>query len=95
MAKKGQTFFCEICKQKVVVVDGGFGVLVCCGKEMTLVGKKDMMSVWTSAHKSPEEGSGVHFICGICGQKINVIYETTGILECCGQRMMMEEVSNG
>ena len=93
MAKKGQTFFCEICKQKVVVVDGGFGVLVCCGKEMTPVGKKDMMSVWTSVYRSPAEGTGGHFICGICGQKINVVAETTGILECCGQRMVREEVS--
>ncbi|MCF6150355.1 MAG: hypothetical protein E3K37_17105 [Candidatus Kuenenia sp.] len=93
MAKKGQTFFCEICKQKVVVVVEGFGVLVCCGKEMTLVGGKDMMSVWTSVYPTPK--NGVHFICEICGQKINVVAETTGILECCGQRMVREEVSGG
>jgi len=93
VAKKGQTFFCEICKQKIVVVEEGFGVLVCCGKEMTPVGTKDMMSVWTSAYPKPKDG--VHFICEICGQKINVVSETTGILECCGQRMVREEVSGG
>lgn len=93
MAKKGQTFFCEICKQKVVVIEEGFGVLVCCGKEMTLVGAKSMASVWTSVYPTP--GDGTHFLCGICGQKISVVDETTGILECCGQRMVMEEVSNG
>ncbi|MBM4053812.1 MAG: hypothetical protein FJ264_03880 [Planctomycetes bacterium] len=51
------------------------------------------MSVWTSAYPKPKDG--VHFICEICGQKINVVSETTGILECCGQRMVREEVSGG
>ncbi|HHT9112472.1 MAG TPA: hypothetical protein ACFYD0_04020, partial [Candidatus Wunengus sp. YC65] len=48
MAKKGQTYFCEICRQKVVVAEEGFGVLVCCGQEMKLVGVKGMMATWTT-----------------------------------------------
>jgi len=92
MARKGQTFFCEICKQKVVVVEEGFGVLVCCGKEMTPVGTRDMASVWTSVHKRPE--GGVNYVCEICKQKIHVVFETTGTLECCGQRMVREAESH-
>jgi desulfoferrodoxin-like iron-binding protein len=89
MAKKEQTYFCEICRQKVEVVEDGFGVLVCCGQEMKLVGEKGMMATWTSAFPKPTEG--VIFVCNECGQKIRVIEETTGILECCGQRMQREE----
>lgn len=37
MAKKGQTYFCEVCRQKIVVEEEGFGVLVCCGQEMSRV----------------------------------------------------------
>ncbi|MCF6157007.1 MAG: hypothetical protein E3K32_00220 [wastewater metagenome] len=91
MAKRGQTYFCEICRQKVVVVEGGFGVLVCCGKEMSAVGTQGMMATWTTAHHRPVEG--VTFVCNICKQKIMVVVETTGILECCGQRMHREEVA--
>jgi desulfoferrodoxin-like iron-binding protein len=90
MAKKGQTYFCEICRQKVVVIEEGFGVLVCCGQEMKKVGDKGMMATWTSAHHEPEDG-GVIFVCNECGQRIRVIEETTGILECCGKRMQREE----
>ena len=89
MAKQGQTYFCEICRQKVVVVEEGFGVLVCCGQEMKPVGKKGMMATWTSAHHKPD--GGVIFVCNECGQKVRVVEETTGILECCGQRMHREE----
>ncbi len=89
MAKKEQTYFCEICRQKVEVVEDGFGVLVCCGQEMKLVGEKGMMATWTSAFPKPTEG--VIFVCNECGQKIRVIEETTGILECCGQKMQREE----
>ncbi len=89
MAKKEQTYFCEICRQKVEVVEDGFGVLVCCGQEMKLVGEKGMMATWTSAFPKPTEG--VIFVCNECGQRIRVIEETTGILECCGQRMQREE----
>lgn len=89
MAKKEQTYFCEICRQKVEVVEDGFGVLVCCGQEMKLVGEKGMMATWTSAFPKPTEG--VIFVCNECEQKIRVIEETTGILECCGQRMQREE----
>ncbi|TLD42718.1 MAG: Desulfoferrodoxin [Candidatus Jettenia ecosi] len=87
MAKKERTYFCEICRQKVVVIEEGFGVLVCCGKEMNLV--KGMMATWTAAHHKP--ANGVTFVCNVCKQKIRVIEETTGILECCGQRMHREE----
>jgi len=89
MAKKGQTYFCEICRQKVVVAEEGFGVLVCCGQEMKPVGAKGMMATWTSAHHKPD--GGATFVCNVCRQKIKVIEETTGILECCGQRMQREE----
>ena len=54
MAKKGQTYFCEICRQKVVVAEEGFGVLVCCGQEMKIVGVKGMMATWTTAHHKPD-----------------------------------------
>ena len=47
MEKTGQTYFCEICRQKVVVTEDGFGVLVCCGQEMKLVAEKSMMETWT------------------------------------------------
>ncbi len=85
MAKKGQTYFCEICRQKVVVTEEGFGVLVCCGQEMKPVGDKGMMATWTSAYPKPDGGS--IFVCNVCKQKIKAVAETTGILECCGQRM--------
>ncbi len=91
MAKTEQTYFCEICRQKVVVVEDGFGVLVCCGQEMKLVAEKSMMATWTSAHTKPKDG--VIYVCKECGQKIGVVEETTGILECCGQRMQRESDS--
>ena len=37
MAKVGDTYFCEICGNKVRVLEAGAGVLVCCGKPMKLV----------------------------------------------------------
>ena len=83
MGKKGQVYFCEICRQKVEVTNDGFGVLVCCGQEMKHVA--GMMATWTSAHAKPH--GGVIYKCNKCGQRITVIEETTGILECCGERM--------
>ncbi len=91
MDKKGQIYFCEVCRQKVKIVEDGFGVLVCCGQEMKLVGEKGMMATWTSAHPMPV--GGVTYICNECGQKILVVEETTGILECCGQKMQRAEAS--
>lgn len=91
MAKKGQTYFCEICRQKVVVAEEGFGVLVCCGQEMKIVEAKGMMAAWTAAHHKPD--GGATFVCNVCKQKIKVVLETTGILECCGQRMQRVEAS--
>ncbi len=93
MAKKGQIYFCEICRQKIEVAQEGFGVLVCCGEDMKAVGEKGMMATWTSVH--PEPGGGAVYTCNKCGQKINVVNETTGILECCGERMHREDVSVG
>jgi desulfoferrodoxin-like iron-binding protein len=91
MGKKGQIYFCEICRQKVEIVEGGFGVLVCCGQEMKLVEEKGMMATWTTAHPKPV--GGVIYVCNECGQKISVVEETTGILECCGKRMQRESDS--
>lgn len=91
MGKKGQIYFCEICRQKVEVVEEGFGVLVCCGEEMKPVGNKGMMATWTSAHHKPN--GGVFFVCNECKQKIKAVEETTGILECCGERMQRQEVN--
>ncbi len=89
MAKSGQIYFCDICRQKVEVVEDGFGVLVCCGQDMKPVDKKSMMETWTSAHPKPDGGD--IFVCSECGQKIKAVEATTGILECCGQRMKKEE----
>ncbi len=91
MDKKGQIYFCEICRQKIEVVEEGFGVLVCCGQEMKLVEEKGMMATWTSAHHKPTRD--VIFVCNECEQKIRVVEETSNILECCGQRMQREEAS--
>ncbi|HHT9105824.1 MAG TPA: hypothetical protein ACFYD7_08150 [Candidatus Wujingus californicus] len=66
-----------------------FGMLVCCGQEMSIVGVKGMTATWTSAHHKPD--GGATFVCNICKQKIKAVVETTGILECCGQRMHREE----
>ncbi|MHC4268046.1 MAG: desulfoferrodoxin FeS4 iron-binding domain-containing protein [Planctomycetota bacterium] len=93
MAKKGQIYFCEICRQKIEVAQEGFGVLVCCGEDMKPVGEKGMMATWTSVHPKPV--GGAVYTCNKCGQKINVVNETTGILECCGERMHREEASVG
>jgi len=37
MTKVGEIYFCEICGNKVEVVEAGAGALVCCGKPMKLV----------------------------------------------------------
>ncbi len=36
MTEKGQIYVCEICENKVQVLDAGAGTLVCCGQDMTL-----------------------------------------------------------
>ncbi|MCP4266477.1 MAG: hypothetical protein GY777_13045 [Candidatus Brocadiaceae bacterium] len=51
------------------------------------------MATWTSAHPKPE--GGAIYTCNKCGQKVSVVSETTGILECCGERMHREEASAG
>ncbi|MFV1975467.1 MAG: hypothetical protein ACC651_06930 [Candidatus Scalindua sp.] len=52
-----------------------------------------MMATWTSVH--PKPAGGTIYICNKCGQQITVVEETTGILECCGQRMERKEASAG
>jgi desulfoferrodoxin-like iron-binding protein len=37
MTKVGEVYECEICGNKVKVVENGDGTLVCCGQEMTKV----------------------------------------------------------
>jgi len=37
MAEKGTVWFCEVCGQKIKVLEEGGGLLVCCGQEMIQV----------------------------------------------------------
>ncbi|MFQ5836616.1 MAG: desulfoferrodoxin FeS4 iron-binding domain-containing protein [Candidatus Bathyarchaeia archaeon] len=37
MTKKGEIYLCEICGNKVQVLEEGVGTLVCCGQDMTLI----------------------------------------------------------
>ena len=37
MTEKGQIYVCEICGNKVQVMEAGAGTLVCCGQDMNLV----------------------------------------------------------
>ena len=37
MTEKGQVYICEICGNKVEVLEAGVGTLVCCGQDMNLV----------------------------------------------------------
>ncbi|MDH5390700.1 MAG: desulfoferrodoxin FeS4 iron-binding domain-containing protein [Candidatus Bathyarchaeota archaeon] len=37
VTKKGEVYVCEICGNKVKVLEAGVGTLVCCGQDMTLV----------------------------------------------------------
>ena len=37
MTKVGEVYLCEICGNKVKVLESGAGALVCCGEEMKLV----------------------------------------------------------
>ena len=37
MTEEGQIYFCEICGNKVEVIQSGAGILVCCGQNMTLI----------------------------------------------------------
>jgi len=39
MTKVGEVYLCEICDNKVQVLESGIGVLVCCGEPMKLVDK--------------------------------------------------------
>jgi superoxide reductase len=37
VTKKGQVYICEICDNKVEVIEAGIGNLVCCGQDMTSI----------------------------------------------------------
>jgi desulfoferrodoxin-like iron-binding protein len=37
VTEEGQKYVCEICGNKVQVLEAGAGILVCCGQNMTLV----------------------------------------------------------
>lgn len=37
MSKVGETYVCEICGNKVKVLESGAGTLVCCGQQMKLM----------------------------------------------------------
>ena len=37
LTEEGQVYLCEICGNKVKVLESGSGTLVCCGQDMTLV----------------------------------------------------------
>ena len=37
VTEKGQIYVCEICGNKVQVLETGAGTLVCCGQDMTLI----------------------------------------------------------
>ncbi|PVX26266.1 MAG: desulforedoxin [Candidatus Bathyarchaeum sp.] len=37
VTEEGQVYLCEICGNKVKVIESGAGTLVCCGQDMTLV----------------------------------------------------------
>ncbi len=37
MTEKGEVYLCEICGNKVQVLEAGAGTLVCCGQDMILV----------------------------------------------------------
>lgn len=39
MTKNGEIYYCEICGNKVQVLESGVGKLVCCGQPMKLVDK--------------------------------------------------------
>ena len=37
LTKKDEVYVCEICGNKVKVLEAGVGTLVCCGQDMTMV----------------------------------------------------------
>jgi len=40
MTEVGQVYICEICGNRIEVLDSGAGTLVCCGKPMKLLEKQ-------------------------------------------------------
>ena len=37
LTEEGQIYLCEICGNKVEIIESGAGTLVCCGQDMTIV----------------------------------------------------------
>ncbi|MEJ2280656.1 MAG: desulfoferrodoxin FeS4 iron-binding domain-containing protein [Candidatus Bathyarchaeota archaeon] len=37
MTEEGQIYLCEICGNKVEILESGAGTLVCCGQDMILI----------------------------------------------------------
>ena len=37
LTEEGQFYLCEICGNKVQIIESGAGTLVCCGQDMTLL----------------------------------------------------------
>lgn len=54
MTSKGEVYYCRTCNAKVQVLQGGGGILVCCGVEMELLdqgGPSASPSARSAAHK--------------------------------------------
>ncbi|MFB0502278.1 MAG: desulfoferrodoxin FeS4 iron-binding domain-containing protein [Candidatus Bathyarchaeia archaeon] len=41
MTEVGDIYLCEICGNKVKVLESGVGTLICCGEPMKLVGNEE------------------------------------------------------
>ncbi len=39
--KVGEEYLCQVCGNKVVVKESGFGALICCGQQMVNVSKEE------------------------------------------------------
>lgn len=39
MTQVGEVYYCELCGNRVQVMEAGKGTLVCCGEDMLLVGR--------------------------------------------------------
>ena len=46
MTEVGEVYFCEICGNKVKVLEAGVGTLVCCGEPMKLVKDQVYQSIF-------------------------------------------------
>ena len=51
----GEIFFCEVCKNEVIVTKVGGGTLVCCGKDMVKVEETDDVVIEIEEEDESEE----------------------------------------